>query len=140
VLWFVRAGAPWRDLPDAFGKWGSVWKRFRRWAVKGVFEQIFAALSEDPDFEYALIDGTIVKVHRHGAGARGDSNQGIGLSRGGLTTKLVALVDALGNLARIVLSPTRRSTATRHTNERGAIAVILAKTDRKAPAPHDAEM
>ena len=46
-------------------------KRFRRWALKGVFERIFAALSEDPDFEYALIDGTIVKVHRHGAGAKG---------------------------------------------------------------------
>ena len=71
VLWLVRAGAPWRDLPEAFGKWGSVWKRFRRWALKGVFERIFATLSEDPDFEYALIDGTIVKVHRHGAGAKG---------------------------------------------------------------------
>jgi transposase len=43
----------------------------RRWAIKGVFERIFAALSEDPDFEYALVDGTIVKVHRHGAGAKG---------------------------------------------------------------------
>jgi transposase len=71
VLWLVRAGAPWRDLLPRFGKWGTVWKRFRRWAEKGVFERIFAALSKDPDFEYALIDGTIVKVHRHGTGARG---------------------------------------------------------------------
>ena len=71
VLWIVRAGAPWRDLPNSFGKGSSVWKRFRRWAIKGVFERIFAALSEDPDFEYALVDGTIVKVHRHGAGAKG---------------------------------------------------------------------
>jgi transposase len=71
VLWLVRAGAPWRDLPPRFGKWGTVWKRFRRWAEKGVFERIFEALSKDPDFEYALIDGTIVKVHRHGTGARG---------------------------------------------------------------------
>ena len=71
VLWIVRAGAPWRDLPEAFGKWGSVWKRFRRWATKGVFERIFMALADDPDFEYAAIDGTIVKVHRHGAGAKG---------------------------------------------------------------------
>ncbi len=71
VLWIVRAGAPWRDLPEPFGKWGSVWKRFRRWAEKGVFERIFKAFSEDPDFEYALVDGTIVKVHRHGIGAKG---------------------------------------------------------------------
>ncbi len=71
VLWLVRTGAPWRDLPARFGKWGSIWKRFRRWALKGVFERLFKALSDDPDFEYALIDGTIMKVHRHGAGAKG---------------------------------------------------------------------
>ena len=71
VLWLVRAGAPWRDLPERFGKWGTVWKRFRRWAEKGVFERIFEASTQDPDFEYALIDGTIIKVHRHGTGAKG---------------------------------------------------------------------
>ena len=68
VLWIVRTGAPWRDLPASFGNWFSVWKRFRRWALKGVFEKLFEALSDEPDFEYALIDGTIVKVHRHATG------------------------------------------------------------------------
>jgi transposase len=71
ILWIVRTGAPWRDLPDVFGNWFTVWKRFRRWALKGVFEKVFKALSDEPDLEYALIDGTIVKVHRHGAGAKG---------------------------------------------------------------------
>ena len=71
VLWIVRTGAPWRDLPDWFGKWFSVWKRFRRWALSGVFERLFQTLSGEPDFEYALIDGTIVKVHRHATGAKG---------------------------------------------------------------------
>ena len=71
VLWIARTGSPWRDLPEYFGKWFSVWKRFRRWALKGVFEKIFIALSGDPDFEYAMIDGTIIKVHRHGTGAKG---------------------------------------------------------------------
>jgi transposase len=71
ILWIVRTGAPWRDLPDYFGNWSTVWKRFRRWALKGVFEKVFKVLSGEPDMEYALIDGTIVKVHRHGAGAKG---------------------------------------------------------------------
>ena len=71
VLWIARVGAPWRDLPEAFGKWNSVFQRFRRLALRGVFERLFGLLSDDPDFEYALIDGTIVKVHRHAAGAKG---------------------------------------------------------------------
>jgi transposase len=71
VLWLVRTGSPWRDLPDEFGPWNTVFRRFRRWAQKDVFESIFKALSGDPDFEYAMIDGTIVRVHQHGAGAKG---------------------------------------------------------------------
>jgi transposase len=71
VLWMARVGAPWRDLPPTFGNWNSVFQRFRRWAVKGVFERLFQALSGDPDFEYALIDATIVRVHQHGTGAKG---------------------------------------------------------------------
>lgn len=71
VLWMVRTGAPWRDLHQSFGRWNSVFRRFRRWAQKGVFENLFKALSDDPDFEYAIVDGTIVRVHQHGAGARG---------------------------------------------------------------------
>ena len=71
VLWIARAGAPWRDLPEAFGNWNSVFRRFRRWALKGVFESLFKALSGEPDFEYALIDGTIVRVHQHATGAKG---------------------------------------------------------------------
>ena len=49
----------------------SIFRRFRHWALKGVFEILFNALSGDPDFEYAMIDGTIVRVHQHGAGAKG---------------------------------------------------------------------
>jgi transposase len=106
VLWIVRVGAPWRDLPEAFGNWNSVFQRFRRWVKAGVFDRIFETLSDDTDFESVIVDGTIVRVHQHGTGAKGGThNQAIGRSRGGLTTKIVALVDALGNLVRFVLLP-----------------------------------
>lgn len=71
VLWRVRTGLPWRDLPDAFGNWNSVFQRFRRWVRAGVFERIFECLSGDPDFEYVLIDGTIVTAHQKASGAKG---------------------------------------------------------------------
>ena len=71
VLWRVRTGAPWRDLPGEFGRWNSIFQRFRRWVKGGVFERIFECLSDEPDFEYALIDGTIVTAHQKASGARG---------------------------------------------------------------------
>jgi len=71
VLWIARTGSPWRDLPAEFGAWNSVFKRFRRWVKAGVFERIFNTLSDDPDFEFLMVDGTIVRVHRHGQGAKG---------------------------------------------------------------------
>jgi transposase len=71
VLWVARTSAPWRDIPPSAGEWNSIFQRFNRWSKKGVFQRIFEALSADPDFEYAMIDGTIVRVHQHGTGAKG---------------------------------------------------------------------
>ncbi len=71
VLWIARTGSAWRDLPGEFGHWNSVFKRFRRWVQRGAFERIFQLLSDDADFEYVMVDGTIVRVHRHGQGAKG---------------------------------------------------------------------
>ena len=82
VLWIVRTGAPWRDLPVCFGCWNSAFRRFRRWSRKGVFEKIFNALSGDPDFEYAIVDGTIVRIHQHGAGAKGGLKIRLSAARG----------------------------------------------------------
>jgi transposase len=70
VLWIAKTGAPWRDLPERFGHWNSVWRRFDRWAKKGVWEQVFLAL-QDPDLEWLLFDSTVVRAHPHAAGAKG---------------------------------------------------------------------
>ena len=71
VLWIARTGSPWRDLPPSFGNWNSVYVRFRDWVRADVFKRLFDACTDDPDMEYAMVDATIVKVHRHGQGAKG---------------------------------------------------------------------
>ena len=70
VLWVARTGAPWRDLPERFGNWNSAWRRFDRWARKGVWQRIFETL-QDPDLEWLILDSTVVRAHQHAAGQKG---------------------------------------------------------------------
>ncbi len=67
VLWIIRTGSPWRDLPDDFGHWHRVYVRYNRWSKKGVWERVFKAMADAPDLEYLMVDGSIVRVHQHGA-------------------------------------------------------------------------
>jgi transposase len=71
MLWVVRSGAPWRDLPEYYGPWQSVYTRFRRWEKLGLFDQMLKTVVANPDSESILIDATIIRVHQHGAGAKG---------------------------------------------------------------------
>jgi len=70
VLWIVRTGSPWRDLPSALGNWHNTYTRFSRWSRKGVWQRVTDALSAEPDLQALLIDSTIVRAHQHAAGAQ----------------------------------------------------------------------
>jgi transposase len=71
VLWIARTGSPWRDLPEYFGRWNTVFKRYSDWVKVAVFQRLFEAVSDEPHTEYAMVDATIVKVHRHVSTAAG---------------------------------------------------------------------
>ena len=96
ILYRMRVGCPWRDLPRSFGRWNTVFQTFNRWSSKGKLMSIFKALVKEPDLEWEFIDGSIVKAHQHSAGAASEENQAIGKSRGGNTTKIHMAVDAHG--------------------------------------------
>ncbi|CDM60458.1 hypothetical protein LPU83_pLPU83b_0475 (plasmid) [Rhizobium favelukesii] len=68
MLWIVRTGSPWRDLPEVFGEWNSVYRCFSRWSEKGIWWRMFDALTDDPDFEFLIVDSTIIHVNRDATG------------------------------------------------------------------------
>lgn len=70
VLWIVRTGSPWRDLPGELGNWHTTYTRFKRWGESGVWERVVKAVSGDPDLETLMIDSTAVRAHQHAAGAK----------------------------------------------------------------------
>jgi transposase len=111
VLWIVRTGSPWRDLPEASGDWNSVFGRFSRWSLKGVWWRIFEGMFDDPEFEYLIVDSTIVRAHQHAAGAKKGGlpeDQAIARSRGGLSTKIHMAVRGLGCPVRFTLTAGQR--------------------------------
>jgi transposase len=76
ILWIGKTGAPWRDLPEAYGKWQTVYSRFRRWQRAGIWERILHELQAEADargeLDWSLhfVDGTVVRAHQHAAGAK----------------------------------------------------------------------
>ena len=72
LLWILRTGAPWRDLPPEFGPWQSVYTRFRRWKARGIMQQILDQLAQnDTDEESLMIEVSAIRAHQHAAGAKG---------------------------------------------------------------------
>lgn len=92
----MRTGIQWRDLPERFGRWNSVFRRFNLWSKKGVLQKWFQSISSDNDPEWLFIDGSIVKAHQDSSGAASSSDEAIGKSRGGSSTKIHLAVDSGG--------------------------------------------
>jgi transposase len=88
VLWILRTGAPWRDLPPDYGDWKNTHRRFCRWRDKGIWEGLLERFIDAPDFEWLMIDASHTKVHPHAAGARG-GNQAMSRTKGGSTPRFI---------------------------------------------------
>ena len=70
VMWILRTGSPWRDLPPELGNWHNTYTRFSRWGETGVWQRVTQALSSAPDLQALLLDSTIIRAHQHAAGAQ----------------------------------------------------------------------
>jgi transposase len=81
ILWKLATGAPWRDLPERYGSWATVYTRFWRWTRAGVWQRIFAAVQRRADAAGQLdwtvhfVDGTVIRAHQHAAGAKGGTRR-----------------------------------------------------------------
>tara|TARA_B100000745_G_scaffold183942_1_gene120584 strand:- start:166 stop:912 length:747 start_codon:yes stop_codon:yes gene_type:complete len=96
ILYRMRTGVQWRDLPSEFGIWNTVYRRFNLWSKKGILEKLFLYLTTENDPEWLFIDGSIVKAHQDSSGASSDNDEAIGKSRGGNSTKIHLAVDSNG--------------------------------------------
>jgi len=104
IFWVLRSGAPWRDVPDNFGPYTTCYNRFVRWRRAGVWARIMNALAGAHDAAVQMIDTSIVRVHQHGACITRNRRQSMGRSRGGLTSKIHAVVDTNGLPVRLALT------------------------------------
>ena len=104
MMWVLGSGAPWRDLPERYGNWNSVFVRYRRWCKQGIFDALLETLVEvgiADEWKKQMVDSTIVRGRSQAAGAkggtkRGDQSQGFGRSRGGFTSKIHLRAYAIG--------------------------------------------
>ena len=106
----VQDGAPWRDLPECYGKWITVCRRFNRWSGNGAMERLFTALQEERiiavEVRVPAMDSTSVKVHQHAAGApKKGGSRSVGVSRGGRNTKVRVVSDSGSTLVEIHPGP-----------------------------------
>ncbi|MDX2937803.1 IS5 family transposase [Streptomyces ipomoeae] len=127
IRWRTRAGTPWRDVPERYGPWQTVYGLFRRWQRDGTWHRIFEQLQARADAQGLItwdvsVDSTIARAHQHAAGARKrdlqveppggvftePDDQGLGRSRGGLTIKLHLAVEQAQKPMSLVITAGQR--------------------------------
>jgi len=74
VLWIARTGAQWRELPSRFGKWNTIYQRYRRWCQQGIWTRLLETAINEPDLENLIPDSTVIRAHPCAAGAKGGNN------------------------------------------------------------------
>ena len=163
VIYVLRTGVAWEDLPARFGRPNSVQRRFRRWAREGIWDELFLDGIPTDALERVMLDSSACKAQRFASGARGGGEEALGRSRGGLTTKVHAVIDGLGRPLCFLLTPGQAADCRQAralleglaferligdrgydtdelrdwAEELGAKAVIPSKRNRKVPIPHD---
>jgi transposase len=105
-FFILRTGSPWRELPSKFGLWSTIYSQFRRWCLCGLWDALLAWLAQQAKGTLRHVDGSYIKLHQHGlqGSKMTRETEAIGLSRGGMTTKLLAAVDEAGSLCAFVLT------------------------------------
>ncbi len=113
ILWVLRTGAPWRDLPSEFPSWKTCYTRYSRWVKAGIFERILDFLTTESDDEWHMMDSTVIRAHQHAAGMHNeDSDQALGRSRGGFSSKIHTKVDSLGMPLKFIITGGQRADST----------------------------
>ena len=165
IFYMSRAGCSWRLLPESYGSWRSLHKRFKQWSERNIWKKLFEQSKIDPDFEYVMIDSTIVRAHAcaAGYGKNSQEKEALGRSKGGFTTKIHAVVDVLGNPLEFSLTSGQRHDITqadfltkdlkgdflladkgydsnafiKNITQKGFISVIPSRKNRKQPRNYD---
>uniref|UniRef100_UPI0019192CF2 IS5 family transposase n=1 Tax=Psychrobacter sp. 1044 TaxID=2772562 RepID=UPI0019192CF2 len=101
MLYRIRVGCPWRDIPDYFGKWYVIYQQYRYWRITGKWQKLMSIITQNYDGEWLFIDGSVVKAHQHSTGSASQQDEAIGKSVAGNSSKIHLVVDACGNPVRV---------------------------------------
>src|SRR5690606_28308430 len=104
MLYRIRVGCPWRDLPSYFGHWSRIYHQYRYWRKTGKWQKLMKIITANYDSEWLFIDGSVVKAHQHSSGAASHLDEAIGKSVAGNSSKLHLVVDACGNPIHVELT------------------------------------